>query len=220
MPRTPGTSRKRHACSSGLATSQQEAGDAEREAAGLSPTGEDRPGAAGLRRRRAWYRKSLAISEKQGNEHGAAITYHQLGRIAQERARLRRRRVLVPQVPRHQGEAGRRARRRAPITNGEDRQEQRDFDAAETWYRKSLAIKEKQGNEHGGEHLSPTGEDRPGAARPRRRRALVPQVPRHLGEAGQRARRASTYHQLGRIAEDREDSTPPSPGTASAGDLD
>jgi hypothetical protein len=26
----------------------------------------------------------LAISEKQGNEHGAASTYHQLGRIAQE----------------------------------------------------------------------------------------------------------------------------------------
>jgi tetratricopeptide (TPR) repeat protein len=31
-----------------------------------------------------WYRKSLAISEKQGNEHGAASTYHQLGIIAQE----------------------------------------------------------------------------------------------------------------------------------------
>ena len=31
-----------------------------------------------------WYQKSLAIKEKQGNEHGAAITYHQLGTIAQE----------------------------------------------------------------------------------------------------------------------------------------
>jgi tetratricopeptide (TPR) repeat protein len=31
-----------------------------------------------------WYRKSLAIKEKQGNEHGAASTYHQLGRITQE----------------------------------------------------------------------------------------------------------------------------------------
>ena len=40
----------------------------------------------------------------------AATTYHQLGRIAQER---------------------------------------RDFDEAERWYRKSLAIDEKQGNEHG-----------------------------------------------------------------------
>ena len=26
-----------------------------------------------------WYKKSLAIEEKLGNEHGAAITYHQLG---------------------------------------------------------------------------------------------------------------------------------------------
>jgi len=31
-----------------------------------------------------WYRKSLAIKEKQGNEHGAATSYHQLGMIAQE----------------------------------------------------------------------------------------------------------------------------------------
>ena len=30
----------------------------------------------------AWYRKSLAIREKQGNEHGAAITYAQLGLMA------------------------------------------------------------------------------------------------------------------------------------------
>jgi tetratricopeptide (TPR) repeat protein len=32
---------------------------------------------------REWYVKSLAISEKQGDLHGAAITYHQLGMIAQ-----------------------------------------------------------------------------------------------------------------------------------------
>ena len=31
-----------------------------------------------------WYRKALAIEEKQGDEHGAASTYHQLGMIAQE----------------------------------------------------------------------------------------------------------------------------------------
>jgi tetratricopeptide (TPR) repeat protein len=31
-----------------------------------------------------WYRKSLAITERQGNEYHAASTYHQLGRIAQE----------------------------------------------------------------------------------------------------------------------------------------
>ena len=31
-----------------------------------------------------WYRKSLAIKEKLGNEQGAASTYHQLGMIAEE----------------------------------------------------------------------------------------------------------------------------------------
>jgi len=31
-----------------------------------------------------WYRKAMAIKEKQGDEHGAAITYHQLGYSAQE----------------------------------------------------------------------------------------------------------------------------------------
>jgi tetratricopeptide (TPR) repeat protein len=33
---------------------------------------------------REWYLQSLAISEKQGDLHTAALTYHQLGRIAQE----------------------------------------------------------------------------------------------------------------------------------------
>jgi len=28
-----------------------------------------------------WYEKSLEIKEKQGNEHGAAQTYHQLGKL-------------------------------------------------------------------------------------------------------------------------------------------
>jgi hypothetical protein len=32
-----------------------------------------------------WYRKSLEVNERLGNEHGAAITYHQLGMVAQER---------------------------------------------------------------------------------------------------------------------------------------
>ena len=37
----------------------------------------------------AWYRKSLAISEKQGNEHDAASTCHQLGVLAAVQARYR-----------------------------------------------------------------------------------------------------------------------------------
>jgi Tetratricopeptide repeat len=31
-----------------------------------------------------WHRKALAIFEKQGDEHGVASTYHQLGMIAQQ----------------------------------------------------------------------------------------------------------------------------------------
>ena len=69
-------------------------------------------------------------------------------------------------------------------------QEQRDFASAEQWYRKALAIEEKQGNEHGAAmHLSPTGEHRPGAARLRECGAVVPQVAGDRGEAGGRARR-------------------------------
>ena len=36
-----------------------------------------------------WYRKSLAIEEKQGNEHGAAITHGQLGILAGSQGRYR-----------------------------------------------------------------------------------------------------------------------------------
>ena len=32
-----------------------------------------------------WYRKSLEIKERLGNEHGAAITYYQLGSVADDR---------------------------------------------------------------------------------------------------------------------------------------
>ena len=32
-----------------------------------------------------WYRKSLEIEERFGNEHGAGLTYHQLGVVAHER---------------------------------------------------------------------------------------------------------------------------------------
>ena len=37
---------------------------------------------------------------------------------------------------------------------GDDRPEQRDFASAEQWYRKSLAIEEKQGDEHGDESVA------------------------------------------------------------------
>jgi tetratricopeptide (TPR) repeat protein len=31
-----------------------------------------------------WYRKSLAIREKQGDENGAACAYHNLGKVAEQ----------------------------------------------------------------------------------------------------------------------------------------
>ena len=44
-----------------------------------------------------WYRKALAIEEKQGDEHGAAITYHYLGSIAQEQRDFAACGAVVPQ---------------------------------------------------------------------------------------------------------------------------
>ena len=35
-----------------------------------------------------WYRQSLAIAERLGDEHGQAITLHKLGRIAEERGNV------------------------------------------------------------------------------------------------------------------------------------
>ena len=96
-----------------------------------------------------WHKKTLAIDEKQGNEHGAAGTYHQLGVIAQEQrdfdaANLWFKKAL--EIKEKQGEHG------AASTYhqlGMIAQEQRDFDAADLWFKKALEIKEKQGNEHG-----------------------------------------------------------------------
>ena len=96
-----------------------------------------------------WYRKSLAIKEKQGNEHGAALTYHQLGVISAEQrdfpaAEQWYRKSLA--ISEKQGDKHGAASTYHQL--GINAQEQRDFAAAEQWHRKSLAIKEKQGNEH------------------------------------------------------------------------
>ena len=175
-----------------------------------------------------WYRKSLAIEEKHGNEHDAASTYHQLGMTRRGAAGLRGGRAVVSQVAGDQGEARQRARRGQHLSpTGEDcrgaaglrerpssgiskslaidekhgnehgaaityhqlgriAQEQRDFAAAEQWYRKSLAIEEKHGDRaRRGQHLSPIGEDCPGAAGLRGGRAVVSQVAGDQGKARQ-----------------------------------
>ena len=154
-----------------------------------------------------WYRKSLAIVEKQGNEHGAAITYHQLGMIAEEQRDFSQAeqwyRKSLAIVEKQGNEHG------AAITYhqlGRIAEEQRDFSQAEQWYRKSLAIFEKQGNEHG-------------AAITYHQLGMIAQEQRDFSQAEQWYRKslaikekqgnehgaASTYHQLGMIAQEQRD---------------
>ncbi len=100
-------------------------------------------------------------------KHGAAITYHQLGRIAQERW---------------------------------------DFASAEAWYQKSLAIKEKQGDEHGAaityHQLGVIAQERRDHASAeawcQKSLAIFEQQGDEHGAAG-------TYHNLGSIAQERRD---------------
>ena len=85
-------------------------------------------------------------------------------------------------------------------------QEQRDFASAEQWYRKALAIEEKQGNEHG-------------AAITYHQLGIIAEEQRDFASAEQWYRKslaikekqgdehgaAITYHQLGRIAQEQRD---------------
>jgi len=155
----------------------------------------------------AWYRKSLAIREKPGDEHGAAKTYHQLGGVAQERgdfagaeAWYRKSLAIDEKLGDEHG---------AAITYhqlGTIAQLRRDFAGAEAWYRKSLAIKEKLGDEHG-------------AASTYHQLGIIAQVRRDFAGAeawyrkslaikeklGDEHGAASTYHQLGTVARERGD---------------
>jgi tetratricopeptide (TPR) repeat protein len=97
-----------------------------------------------------WYLKSVAISEKQGNEHVASNTYHQLGRVAQEQgdfAGAREWYLKSLAISEKQGNEQVAASTYHQL--GVIAQRQQDFARAREWYQKSLAIKEKQGNEHG-----------------------------------------------------------------------
>ena len=108
-----------------------------------------------------WYRKSLAIKEKQGDEHGAAIAYGQLGTIAQEQCDFAsaeqwyRKSLAIFEKQGNEHSAAITYHRLGMIA-----QEQRDFASAEQWYRKSLAIEEKQGDEHGDESVAFAPESR------------------------------------------------------------
>ena len=96
------------------------------------------------------YRKLSDKLKRQGDEHRVAITYHQLGMIAQKRrdfdaAESWYRKSL--EIEEKQGDEYGEALTYHQL--GIIAQEKGDFDAAESWCRKSLEIKEKQGNGHG-----------------------------------------------------------------------
>ena len=97
-----------------------------------------------------WYKKSLAIMEKQGTEAGAASTYHQLGMIAQKRRDFEaakkwyKKSLTIEEKQDNEYGASSTYHQLGIIA-----QEQRDFPTAEKWYNKSLMIWKKQGDEHG-----------------------------------------------------------------------
>ena len=93
-----------------------------------------------------WYRKALAIKEKQGDEHGAAITYHQLGMIAQEQRDLAGaeqwyRKALA--IKEKQGDEHGAASTYHQL--GTIVQERRNFAGAEQWYRKRWRSRRSRG---------------------------------------------------------------------------
>ena len=155
----------------------------------------------------SWYKRSLAIFEKQRNELGVASAYHQLGIIAQERRDFATAESWYKKslaiFERHGNEHG------AASTYHElgiIAEKRRDFAAAESWYKRSLAIEGKQGDEHGAastyHHLGRIAEERRDFATAESwyKKSLAI-FERHGNEHGA----ASTYHELGIIAEKRRD---------------
>ena len=114
-----------------------------------------------------WYLKSLAIEEKYENESGAAISYHQLGELAEERRDFStaERWHLKSLATREKlgDESGaassyyqlgylvlsQRNRDAVEWHPGLAAEEERDFSAAERWFLKSLAIREKLADQDG-----------------------------------------------------------------------
>jgi len=156
----------------------------------------------------AWFRKSLAIEEKQGNEeHGAASTYHNLGAIAQERSDFKeaeawyRKSLAITEKLREERSAASTFHQLGIVAVG-----QRDFVAAEAWNRKALPIWEKLGDEHY-------------AAATYHQLGMIAQEQRDFAAAeawyrkslaidekqGDEHDAALTYHQLGGIAAEQRD---------------
>ncbi len=154
-----------------------------------------------------WYRKSLEIEERLGNERGTASTYHQLGTVAGKRGDF----DAAEEWSRKSLEIKERlGDERGAATTYHQRgwmaEERLDFDAAEEWFRKSLEIKERLGDERGAANtyhqLGRVAEERRDfeVAEEWYRKSL--EIEERLGnEHGA----SITHYQLGRVAEERRD---------------
>jgi tetratricopeptide (TPR) repeat protein len=154
-----------------------------------------------------WYKQSLAINEKYGNEHNMANNYHNLGSVAQEQrdyvAAERWYKQSLAIKEKHGNEHG------AASTYhqlGVLAQEQGNYAVAERGYKQSLAIKEKHGNEHGAAityHCLGTiaqAQRDYAAAEHWYKQSLAIKEKR-----GNEHGAANTYHQLGIMAQEQSD---------------
>lgn len=166
-----------------------------------------------------WYKKSLAITEKLGIEHGAAGTYQQLGVVAQAQydfktAKHWYRKSLS--VTERLGDLGSKRVTASTYHNlGIIAQEQQELRTADTWYHKALELDRDLGDEHG---VAATYHQLGSVALEHELR-FVAQAKRDFRTAiewykksldvkemlGDARGMASTYHQLGRIAEEQSD---------------
>ena len=153
------------------------------------------------------HRKLSDKFKEQGDEHGVATTYHQSGRIAEERRDFDAAENWYRKALAIFEKQGRDHDVASTYHNlGRIAQERRDFDTAESWYRKALEIKEKQGNSHGAantyHNLGRIAQERRDfdAAESWYRKAVA-----IFEKQGDDHGAAGTYHQLGMIAEERRD---------------
>ncbi|MGA5450319.1 tetratricopeptide repeat protein, partial [Streptomyces umbrinus] len=94
-----------------------------------------------------WYRQSLTIKEDLGDRPGMASTYHQLGRVAQERGGLDEAEDWYRQSLTIKEDLGDRPGMASTYHQlGRVAEERGRLDEAEDWYRQSLTINEDLGN--------------------------------------------------------------------------
>jgi tetratricopeptide (TPR) repeat protein len=97
-----------------------------------------------------WYRKSLVINEQLSNRPGTAVSYHDLGMIAEDQGRLDEAEDWYRKSQAINEELGIKPRTAGIYHRlGSVAEDRGRLDEAEDWYRKSLVIKEELGDRHG-----------------------------------------------------------------------